>query len=198
MKINISGKHMELGESFQQHAEARLVEGINKYLDRVNTLEVVATKEGHRVRVDIHANTGTHSHVAVNSRAEAADIYAAFDAAADKIEKQLRRYKRRLNNHHKNYQEQEELKSVQATHYILSSEHEKEELDEETAPVIIAEKPTKVEMLTVSEAVMKMDLANLPALMFYNSAHGRINFIYRRDDGNIAWVDPENHVKQAA
>lgn len=198
MKINISGKHMELGESFQNHVEKRMEEGIAKYLDRINTLEVVATKEGHRVRVDIHAHTGTHSNVAVNSRAEAVDAYAAFDAAADKAEKQLRRYKRRLTNHHKNYQAQEELKAIQATHYILSSEQEKEELDEETAPVIIAEKATNIETLTVSEAVMKMDLANLPALMFYNSAHGRINFIYRREDGNIAWVDPEKFAKQAA
>src|SRR5687767_6841655 len=120
MKINISGKHMELGESFQKHVEAKLEEGISKYIDRINTLEVVATKECHRVRVDIHANIGTHSHVAVNGRAEAGDAYAAFDAASDKVEKQLRRYKRRLTNHHKNYAEQESFKkSVQAVQYVL-------------------------------------------------------------------------------
>ena len=199
MQINISGKHMDLGEAFQNHVEARLEEGISKYIDRINQLEVVATKEGHRVRVDIHANTGTHSHVAVNSRAEAGDVYAAFDAAADKVEKQLRRYKRRLTNHHNAKQKEEaEVHAIQAKHYVLDAEHDKEELDDNTAPAIIAEKPTDVETLTVSEAVMKMDLAELPAYIFYNSKNGRLNFIYRRDDGNIAWVDPEGYIEKAA
>ena len=198
MKINISGKHMELGESFQNHVEARLEEGIKKYIDRINYLDVVATKEGHRVRVDIHANTGTHSQVAVNSRGEAGDAYAAFDAAAEKVEKQLRRYKRKLTNHHHTRDDKEAV-SLKATHYVLSGAQDHEgELAEDHAPVVIAEKPGEVETLTVSEAVMKMDLGNLPALMFYNSAHGRINFIYRRDDGNVAWVDPQGYMEKAA
>ena len=198
MQINISGKHMELGESFQRHVETRLEEGINKYIDRINTLDVVATKEGHRVRVDIHANTGTHSHVAVNSRAEAGDAYAAFDAAADKIEKQLRRYKRKLTNHHREREDKTDLAGFQAKHYILSGDQGQEELPADHAHAVIAERPDKIETLTVGEAVMKMDLANVPALMFYNSAHGRINFIYRREDGNIAWVDPDGKVAKAA
>lgn len=192
MQINISGKHMELGESFQQHVEARLAEGVSKYLDRINTVEVVATKEGHRCRVDIHSNTGTHSHITVNSSAEAGDVYSAFDVAAEKVEKQLRRYKRRITNHHKLRQSDDNVYAISAKQYVLDAESDKEELEEEGAPTVIAEKNTDIETLTVSEAVMKMDLANLPALMFYNSAHGRVNVIYRRDDGNISWVDPED------
>ena len=164
---------------------------MSKYLDRINTVEVVARKEGHEVRVDIHANTGTHSQVAVNSHAQAVDIYAAFDEAADKAEKQLRRYKRRITNHHKNRMSGDTLQAVSAKHYTLVVDQDNTELPEEEMPTVIAEKPTDVEMLTVSEAVMKMDLGNLPALMFYNSAHGRVNVIYRREDGNISWVDPE-------
>lgn len=199
MKINITGKHMELGEAFQSHVEGRLHEGISKYIDRINLLEVVATKEGHQIKVDIHANTGTNSHVAINSTARAADIYAAFDEAAEKVEKQLRRYKRRLTNHHKSRQSPNEImQSIQAKSYVLSAEIDKEELGEDDAPVVIAERQMEVETLTVSEAVMKMDLANLPALMFYNSAHGRVNLVYRREDGNIAWVDPDEAVRQAA
>jgi hypothetical protein len=90
------------------------------------------------------------------------------------------------------------MQAIQAKSYVLSAESQTDELPEEAAPVVIAERPMNVEMLTVSEAVMKMDLAHLPALMFYNSAHGRVNFIYRRDDGNIAWVDPEEAASQAA
>lgn len=199
MQINITGKHMELGEAFQGHVEARLQEGISKYLDRINQLEVVATKEGHRVCVDIHAHTGTNAHVAINSSAEAGDAYTAFDEAADKVEKQLRRYKRRLTNHHKARQSANEiLRTIQARSYVLAAQPEEEELPEEDAPVVIAERQLDIEMLTVSEAVMKMDLANLPALMFYNSAHGRVNLVYRRDDGNIAWVDPDEAAQQAA
>ena len=198
MKINISGKHMELGESFQNHVEARLKEGISKYIDRINHLEVVATKEHHQIRVDIHANTGTHSHVAINGSAAAGDAYAAFDAACDKVEKQLRRYKRRLTNHHKIMQQKETLPLVQAKHYVLSSESADEELAEECAPAIIAERQMNIDHLSVSEAVMRMDLANLPALMFYNSKTDQVNLVYRREDGNIAWVEPLESLNKAA
>jgi ribosomal subunit interface protein len=199
MKINITGKHMELGSAFQAHVEGRLHEGISKYLDRINQLDVVATKDANRVRVDIHANTGTNSHLTINAHGEAGEAYAAFDQAAEKIEKQLRRYKRRLTNHHKTRQSPDQvMQAIQAKSYVLSAESQTDELPEEAAPVVIAERPMNVEMLTVSEAVMKMDLAHLPALMVSNSAHGRVNFIYRRDDGNIAWVDPEEAASQAA
>lgn len=191
MQIHVSGKHMELGDSFQEYVESRLKEGVSKYIDRVNHLEVVATKEGHRIRVDVHTNIGTHSHLAVNGRAEAADVYAAFDAAAEKIEKQLRRYKRKITNHHREREGKEDAALLEAKHYVLSSDHDKEELAEDYAPAVIAERADNLETLTVSEAVMKLDLGGLPALMFYNSAHGRLNVVYRRDDGHIAWVDPQ-------
>ncbi len=190
MQINISGKHIELGSAFQTHVEGRLAEGVAKYIDRVNLMDVVVTKEGHQCRVDIHGNTGTHSQVVVKSRADADDVYAAFDVALGKIEKQLRRYKRRLTNHHKNI-DAPKAYAGQAKKYTLAAEQDNEELDEVGTPVVIAEKATDIETLTVSEAVMKMDLAHLPALMFYNSAHGRVNIVYRREDGNISWVDPQ-------
>lgn len=194
MQLNISGRHVDLGESFRTHAEARLQDGVNKYLDRVTKVEVVVSKESHLFRVDIHGNTGTHSHVVVNSKGASTDVYAAFDQAAERLEKQLRRYKRRLTNHHgiKDAKAIAELSShVRAKKYVLKPEDDHRELEDEGAPVVIAEKPTEIETLTVSQAVMKMDLSDLPALLFVNSAHGRINVIYRRIDGNISWVDPE-------
>jgi ribosomal subunit interface protein len=200
MQINISGKHMELGDSFQQHVENRLHEGISKYLDRINQVEVVATKQGAFVRVDIHANTGTSSHLTINAHAQAAEAYGAFDSAAEKIEKQLRRYKRRITNHHRSRQDADRIgRAIQAKAYVISPESEaEEELPEELVPVVIAERQMDIEMLTVSEAVMKMDLASLPALMFYNSAHGRVNLVYRREDGNIGWIDPDEAQSKAA
>lgn len=188
MKIIISGKHIEIGESLRSHIEKRLEDGISKYLDRVVTLNVVITKEAHRFRTDINGNTGTSTGVVIKSTGASEDVYASFDIAAEKIEKQLRRYKRRLTNHHKISNAPVSDVPLPAKKYVLK-DHEEEANDD--APLVIAEKPTSIETLTVSAAVMKMDLADLPALMFFNSANGRINIVYKRADGNISWVDPE-------
>lgn len=191
MQLQISGRHVDLGESFRAHAHTRLQEGVHKYIDRINKVDVVVSKESHLFRVDIHGNTGTHSHVSVKSKGAATEVYAAFDQAAERLEKQLRRYKRRLNNHHIDKEAREKSSIARAKKYILQSEQDNAELEEEGAPAVIAEKPTEIETLTVSQAVMKMDLSDLPALMFVNKSHGRINVVYRRHDGNISWVDPE-------
>lgn len=191
MQIKVSGKQVDVGDALRTYVEERLSSNIPKYLDRVTQCDVVITREAHLFRADIVLNTGTHSHLVVKGRADAIDVHAAFDAAADKIEKQLRRYKRRLTDHHKS----ERIEGVsmgeaesRATKYVLAARDEEENHDE--APLIIAEKATNVDSLTVSEAVMRMDLADLPALMFYNKANGRLNTVYRRADGNISWVDP--------
>ena len=190
MQLHISGRHVDLGESFQSHVEKRLHDGLSKYLDRVVSVDVVVSKEAHaQYRVDIHGNTGTHSGITLKSQGSAGEIYAAFDDAATKAEKQLRRYKRRRKDHHAN--SKAEGRAFTAKKYVLQPEAHDAELDEKGAPVVVAEKPTDIQTLTVSEAVMKMDLADLPALMFFNKGNGRVNVIYRRVDGNISWVDPE-------
>lgn len=185
MQIKVSGKQVDVGDALRTHVEERLSTSIPKYLDRVTQCDIVITREAHLFRADIVLNTGTHSHLVVKGRADAVDAHAAFDGAAEKIEKQLRRYKRRITDHHKS----EAAPESRATKYVLAAREEEEENHSET-PLIIAEKSTNVESLTVSEAVMRMDLADLPALMFYNKANGRLNTVYRRVDGNISWVDP--------
>lgn len=187
MEILISGKHIEVGESLKAHIEKRLEEILHKYLGRVVNVTVVITKEAHLFKADINCNTGTSTGVIVKGSGASEDVYASFDIAAEKIEKQLRRYKRRLTNHHKTGADIVP-QAVSAKKYVLK-DHEEEPHDD--APVIIAEQATEIETLTVSAAVMKMDLAELPALMFFNSANGRINVVYKRADGNISWVDPE-------
>lgn len=191
MQLHISGRHVDLGESFQSHAEKRLQEGLGKYLERMPSVDVVVSKQAHhQFRVDIHGNTGTHSGIVIKSQGEAAEIYAAFDEAAAKAEKQLRRYKRRLKDHH-NTDSGKNAKTARAKKYVLQSEPGEAELAEKADHVVIAEQATDIATLTVSDAVMKMDLADLPALMFFNSGSGRLNVIYRRADGNISWLDPE-------
>lgn len=191
MQVIVSGKHMETGDSFKVHAESKLQEGIQKYIDRISNVHVVVGKEAHQYRVDITANSGTHDGFVVRGRADGGDVYSAFDLATAKIEKQLRRYKRRLTNHHGPSHPvasgPAERHRTVGKKYVISDQSEAEVSD---APVIIAEKATDIEKLSVSEAVMRMDLSDLPALLFINSAHGRVNVVYRRQDGNISWVDP--------
>ncbi|MFZ4540314.1 MAG: ribosome hibernation-promoting factor, HPF/YfiA family [Rickettsiales bacterium] len=191
MQLHISGRHVDLGSAFQEHVEKRLKDGFSKYLDRIVSMDVVVLKEAHhQFRVDIHGNTGTHAGIVVKSQGGASEVYAAFDDAATKAEKQLRRYKRRIKGHHTS-EGNKEARAQVARKYILAPESHEGELEEKGAPAVIAEKPTSIERLTVSDAVMKMDLADLPALMFFNAGNGRLNVIYRRVDGNISWVDPD-------
>ncbi len=118
------------------------------------------------------------------------DTYAAFDAAAERVAKQMRRYKRRLHNHHAQAREVFEA-GERAKDYILAPFDEEAEPEAEEGPAVVAEMSTDLPSLTVSEAVMRMDLANAPVLLFRNRSHGELNLVYRRSDGNIGWIDPE-------
>mgnify|MGYP000019839927 CR=1 FL=1 len=192
MQIQVSGKGVEVGESLRTHIQAQVDEHASKYIDRVTHVNVVVSKEAHLFRVDINGNIGTHAGMVARSRGESGDVYAAFDEALEKMSKQLRRYKRKLTNHHKaSAAEPIPARSVKGLKRVLPPEAGEHEDDDKSAGLIIAEKPTDIETLTVSEAVMKMDLQDLPALMFFNKGHGGLNVVYRRADGNISWVDPE-------
>ncbi len=190
MQISVSGKGVDVGTALQSHIESQIEENVKKYIDRITSVHVVISREAHLFRVDITGNMGTHSGLVVRGRGALEDVYAAFDEALEKITNQLRRYKRKITNHHKNTHEQQaQIVRNLGTKYIISPEAGEHDEDKQDS-LIIAEKPTDIETMTVSEAVMKMDLQDLPAVMFFNSAHGRLNVVYRRVDGNISWVDP--------
>jgi ribosomal subunit interface protein len=190
MQISVSGKGVDVGDSLRAHMEKGLDEQVNKYIDRVTSVQAVVSKDAHRFKIDLHGNLGTHAGMVVRSSAMGDDVYGAFDGALEKLAKQLRRYKRKISNHHKLKPDGAARDFVRGKKYVLSADYgEKEEA--EPAGVVIAEKPEEIETMTVSEAVMQMDLRDLPALMFYNASHGRLNVVYRRVDGNISWVDPE-------
>ncbi|MBY0354884.1 MAG: ribosome-associated translation inhibitor RaiA [Rickettsiales bacterium] len=195
MKINVSGRHMEVGDALRAHIEKRVDDGVHKYMDRVTSLNVVVSKEKNAFTVDIIGNIGTHAGFVVKASARGDDVYATFDVSEAKMEKQLRRYKRRLTNHHtdKIGLPQAQATVLRGVKYVIADNEE----EPQDAPLVIAEKSTDIESLTVSEAVMRMDLSDLPALMFINVAHGRMNIVYRRADGNISWVDPSEQSKAA-
>lgn len=187
MHITVTGKQVDVGEALRDHVETRVTTGTEKYFGDPIDAQVVFSREGHLHRVDCSVHVGAG--IFVKSHASAEDVYATFDAAADRIEKQLRRYKRRLRNHHK----ATPVEMLEAQSYVLSAEQEEERDEPDDAqPMIIAESTTDIPTVSVSEAVMRMDLANVPALMFRNRAHGELSVVYRREDGNIGWIDPKN------
>jgi len=189
MQISVSGRGVSVGESLRSHIETQINEHVQKYIDRVTSVDVVVSREAHLFRVDITGNMGTHSGLVFRGRGENSDVYAAFDAALEKASKQLRRYKRKITNHHKGEVDMP-ARGVKAKKYVLPPTTGEQE-DNKHAGLVIAEQATHIDTMTVSEAVMKMDLQDLPALLFFNSAHGGLNVVYRRVDGNISWVDPE-------
>ncbi len=185
MDISVKGKNLDVGEALRGHAEGHLSSAVDKYFERAIDASVVFTRQGRQLRADISVHPGPRGMV-VQGRSESDDPYAAFDGALERISKQLRRYKRRLTNHHKGHREE----TLPALQYVIQPDHEDEEVDVEAPPVIVAEMPDEIATLSVSEAVMRMDLADLPVTMFRDRASGRLNVVYHRTDGNIGWIDP--------
>jgi len=187
MKISVKGKHLNVGAALCGHVEGQLKNTVKKYFSRAVDATVIVSREGHMFRVDISVHAGRG--LLMQGRAAAEEPYAAFDGALERIGKQLRRYKRRLCDHHKGRGGEE---IIAAQKYILAAESEDEEEPEDSQPTIIAEMAHEIATLTVGEAVMRMNLADLPVIMFRNRAHGGLNVIYRRNDGNVGWIDPSN------
>jgi ribosomal subunit interface protein len=189
MRYQISGKQIDIGEALQTHVKTQLEEILGKYAGRPTEAIVVFSKSGHEYVCEsvVHLSTG----LTAQARGVATEIYAAFAASGEKMDKQLRRYKRRLKDHHRARSQPVELSD--AGSYILASMEETEEpSDQDHTPVIVAETETKVPTISVGEAVMQMELSDSQLLVFRNEKHSGVNVVYRRDDGNIGWVDPRN------
>ena len=184
MSLRISGKNLDVGDAFRGHVEARVGDAVRKYFDGGFTGHVVLEREGSGFKSDcaIHLDTG----VVLQAEGRAQDAHQSFDRAAERIETRLRRYKRRLKDHHAPRREE----TAQAATYVIAALDEDEEVAPDYNPVIIAEGTTDLDTLTVGGAVLAMDLTGRPVLVFRNAGHGGINVVYRREDGNIGWIDP--------
>jgi ribosomal subunit interface protein len=189
LRYQITGKQIDVGDALRTHVEDGLGAVVGKYAERPTDAQVVFSRDRHEYVCEavVHLSTG----LTAQARAHATDIYPAFDQCCDKMETQLRRYKRRLKNHHRDRTEPVEI--LAAASYVLESkEHEAEEAEpEDLQPVIVAEMETRVPVLSVGEAVMQMELAGVPVVVFRNESHDGLNVVYRRDDGNIGWIDPQ-------
>ena len=194
MQVQIAGKKLEVGAALQERIAFGLESRISKYFNRTGEAFVTVAKPGWAFYVDcsIHLPSG----VTLQAHGEGEDGYQAFEMALDKIETRVRRYKNRLRNH----RAKDGAVAVEmAAERIILPRDESGEADEADdaganghgeAPAIVAESDTKIQTMTVSMAVMQLELADLPAMMFRNAAHGRLNMVYRRPDGNVGWVDP--------
>ncbi|MEL6204155.1 MAG: ribosome-associated translation inhibitor RaiA [Pseudomonadota bacterium] len=189
MRYQISGHQIDIGEALQSHVHREIDEVVGKYAGRPTDATVIFSKSAHEFVCEavVHLSTG----LTAQARAHATEIYAAFDSCAEKMEKQLRRYKRRLKDHHRDRKEPVEVSGA-ATYILAGSDTEEDSPEPDSLqPMIIAEMETRVPALSVGEAVMQMELAGAPILVFRNEGHNGVNVVYRRDDGNIGWIDPK-------
>ena len=187
MDIRVSGHQIETGEALRSHVDERLNAIAQKFFSRAISSQVTFGKGpyDHSFTCDIVAHVPQG--VVLKGHGSAAAAHPAFDQAADRIEKQLRRYKRRLKDRHAQASHAEA--AVEAGYTVFAPPPEEEEVVDN--PPVIVETRVDVPTATVSDAVMLLDLRNTNALMFKNSGTGRYNMVYRRGDGTIGWVEPQ-------
>jgi ribosomal subunit interface protein len=185
MQLTVKGKQLDVGEALRAHVADRLAAVLDKYFGDAIEATVILSRDAHlyRAHVSAHIARGIHA----EGVAEADAPYPAFDAAADHLAKRLRRHKRWLRDHH----HRQPVETEPAQQYVLAAPAEEAAgTTPDGAPTVIAEMTAEVPMLSVSEAVLRLDLADSPALLFRNRGHGELNMVYRRSDGNVGWVDP--------
>lgn len=187
MQYQISGKQIDIGEALQIHVKSEVDAIVEKYAERPTNAQIIFSKSASEYVCEstVHLSTG----LTATAKAHSHEIYAAFDLCSEKLEKQLRRYKRRLKDHHRERTQPVEL-SAASTYILAGSEGSEEPEPENLQPMIIAEMETKIASLSVGEAVMQMELSGSPVLVFRNEGNSGVNVVYRRDDGNIGWIDP--------
>ena len=206
MQIQFVSKGIDVSDALRERMEQRIGEAMAKYFSRPAEAFVTATKEGFGFKVDIsvHLPSGAF----LQATGSGADAYAAAEDAATHIEKRLRRYKRRLKDHHADNKaalpaEAGAIMVLRAERRDESGDEDDEEADDGGAvggdePVIIAEQVAELRTLTVSMAVLEMDLADAPFLIFRNAGSGALNVVYRRPDGHVGWIDPSRGAKGSA
>lgn len=192
MQIAVSGKNMDMGSAFHEHAETVLRAAVDKYFPAAVSGTITLEKGPAGFEVKLHV--ALTKRMDMEASGKAGDAHLALDAAAEHIEKRLRRYKRRLKNHRADYDESERInatvKVLSPVEEAASDEAPAVETVAEGAPAILAEMDYAVHLMSLEEAVMQFELSGQYALMFRNRSHMGLNMLYRRTDGSIGWVDP--------
>lgn len=196
MQVQVAGKHVDVGDALRERVSDEISTAIGKYFERGGDADVVVSRDGHAFRVDCAVTLASGQQL--RSHGLGGDAHSAFGASLAKIETRIRRYKRRLKDHHP----AASAKAAETAAYFVirdPSVEEDESWDEDEAPgvgeepaaMVIAETEREIRLMTVSMAVMELDLTESQTIVFRNAAHGELSVIYRRPDGNIGWIDPE-------
>lgn len=192
MRFQISGKQLDIGEALSSHVEKELGLTVEKYAQRPTDASVIFSRDAYNLVCDavVHLSTG----LTVQAKGVAGDVYAAFEECRERMDKQLRRYKNRLKDHHKE-RVTSPVEFSAAGAYVLAADEDEWQDGADAGgiePFIIAEMESRVPTLSVGDAVMQMELSGNPLLVFRNEKHGGVNVVHRRDDGNVGWIDPRN------
>jgi ribosomal subunit interface protein len=197
MQVQVAGKHVAVGDALRERVSDEITTAIGKYFERGGDADVVVSRDGHAFRVDCAVTLASGQQL--RSHGLGGDAHAAFGASLAKIETRIRRYKRRLKDHHP----AASAKAAETAAYFVIRATDEEEDDSwddgqdiaanGTVPsaMVIAETEREIRLMTVSMAVMELDLTESQTIVFRNAAHGELSVIYRRPDGNIGWIDPE-------
>ena len=196
MQIQVTGKHVDVGEALRSRVSDEVSSSIGKYFERNGGggADVVVSREGHAFRVDCAVTLASGQQL--TTQGLGGDAHLAFDAAIAKMQRRIRRYKNRLTDHHPQALARQAAET--AAYFVLQApddQDDDEDLDGAAAtfpePIVIAETETKIDVMTVSMAVLELDLSESQTIVFRNAAHGGLSVVYRRPDGNIGWIDPE-------
>jgi ribosomal subunit interface protein len=198
MQVQVTGKHVDVGDALRTRVADGLTNSVGRYFDRGGGADVVVSREGHSFKVDCAVTLASGQQLTTHGLG--GDAYMAVDAAVAKMEKRIRRYKQRLKDHHlqalAKQQESAAYYVLQPTDFDIDVEElEADAIEAFPEPMVIAETETPIRVMTVSMAVMQLDLTEGQAMMFRNAAHGGLSVVYRRADGNIGWIDPERTKK---
>jgi ribosomal subunit interface protein len=194
MQVQVSGKHVDVGEALRTRISDDLLTSIGKYFERGGDADVVLSRDGHGFRIDCVVSLASGQRL--QSHGLGMDAHGAFGQALAKIETRIRRYKRRLKSHSM----AAEAKAAEvAASYVLRAPDGPDEIDDwddespgrPPAAMVIAESQEELKTMTVSMAVMDLDLSEQPAIVFRNAGSGGLSVVYRRADGNIGWIDPQ-------
>jgi ribosomal subunit interface protein len=196
MQVQVTGKHVDVGDALRSRVSDELTTNIGKYFERGGEADVVVSREGHAFKVDCVVTLATGQQL--QSHGMGGDAHTAFSAALDRIGARVRRYKRRLKDHHL----AATAKQAESAAYFVLRAPDDDEEDWETgqsgpdgasvpSAMVIAETEKPIRTMTVSMAVLDLDLTESQTIVFRNAAHGGLSVVYRRPDGNIGWIDPE-------
>jgi ribosomal subunit interface protein len=185
MGLRVSGKSLDVGEALRSQVESRVRSALGKYFDGAYSGHVTVAKDGAGFRTEcvLHLTSG----ITLEASGAAPDAYQSFDQTAERIEKRLRRYKRRLKDRQA---DKRPAGALDSAYSVLESPHEDAGEEAEYHPVVIAETTRPIHRLSVSDAVLELDLSGAPVVVFHHAGTGRVNIVYRRRDGAVGWIDP--------